>query len=206
MPSASRRLAFICAVLALSVGAVFFAVRRRSVPHGVTVDSVKNIAYPAGPGASAEWVRLQDGVWDETPAWGARWRAIREWMADERTSPWEYDGLRDHLEVDSVVLGTFAGRPAAAVAFLRSCGGTPEFMGVGLVVERQGEPACVAAAPIGDDMEVESMQCGPDHLVLDLASADPGEAISRRERRTYGWSGKGELDLLAITPLPAATE
>ncbi len=210
MSPARRRIAFVFAALALAVGAAFFIARHRSAPRGVTVDSVKNIACPVGLGDTVEWVPLQDGKWEEPVTWEERREAIKSWWAGDLANPWDCRASRERVEMDSSALGTFAGRPAAAVVFWESGGGSGVYYSVGLVLEEEGKPVCVASAGLGDRTRILGAKIVADRIVLDLVCSgpdDPACCPTQHECRTYGWMGKRlELDLLSTEPLPALPE
>lgn len=172
------------------------------MPRRLTADSVKNIAYPLYGEESA---RFKDGEWTAPVSWRERVETVRGWWNGDCDSPVGYSAMRDTMALESSLLGSWNGHPAAAVVFWESGGGSGTWKNIALVIEQDDGPACVATADLGDRTRVLGRKFDGDRIVLDVlrkgdgdSCADPTEHV----RLTYGWSGKKELDLLATEPLP----
>lgn len=191
--------------LALTVSAgVAVMVLCKPAPRGITADSVRNIAYP-GVGDAAQGARLSDGQWREPVSWHERVETVKDWLAGDRSGPLDYGASRGEAAVESSVIGTLRGKPAAAVIFWESGGGSGTFMNMGLVVEQEGKPVCVATQGLGDRTQVLSKKFDHDQIVLELlrvgesdSYADPTDHV----RLTYRWDGGDKLVPVSAEKLP----
>lgn len=205
--------------LLMLCGAVAIA-RHRPAPRGITSQALENMEWhtdlfgdDSATDAMAQasgHVQLRDGRWVEPVTWDERVKTVEDWLNGDASGPLDY-GPRAEAGLESTVIGTLRGKPAAAAIFWESSGADPgALMSVGLVVERDGKPVCVATEVLGDRTKVLSGKFDRDHIVLELLRAGENDSMdnpTEHVRVTYACDGGDKLAPVStenLPPLPAA--
>jgi len=151
----------------------------------LTPQMLQNTAYPSEFTASG-MAPLTDGQYEEEVAPGSASKIGVQML-------------------DTVAFGDLDGDSFAdaAVILVTNGGGSGSFYEVFAVLDRQGAPAPVASAMLGDRIQVNSLMVQPGAIVVDMLTQGPGDSMAgpptQAETRTYEIKVSLELASGAVT-------
>lgn len=151
----------------------------------LTPQMLQNAAYPSEWTASG-MAQLTDGQYEEEIAPGSASKIGVQML-------------------DTIAFGDLDGDSFAdaAVILVTNGGGSGSFYELFAVLDRQGEPAPVASAMLGDRIQVNSLLVQPGEIVVDMLTQGPDDAMAgpptQAEIRTYQIKISLELASGAVT-------
>ncbi len=156
-----------------------------TVEARLTPEMLQNATYPSEWTASGS-APLVDGQYEEEIAPGSASKIGVQMLDTMAFGDLDSDGFAD-----------------AAVILVTNGGGTGNFYELFAVLDRQGQPAPVASAMLGDRIQVNSLMVQPGEIVVDMLTQAPGDAMAgpptQAETRTYQMKVSLELASGAVT-------
>lgn len=78
---------------------------------------------------------------------------------------------------DNVAFGQLNGQDAAAVVLVTNTGGTGNFTDLAIVINQDGKPVNVAAAPLGDRVRINSLTIENNEIAVDMITHGPDDPM-----------------------------
>jgi hypothetical protein len=206
----------IAALALLMLGVAVAIARHKPAPRGITAHALESLEWSTelfaddsvtdAMAQAAAHVRLQGGRWTEPVTWDERTKTVKDWLNGDASGPFDY-GSRAEAGLESSLIGTLRGKPAAVAILWESGGGSGTFYSVGLVVERGGQAVCVATNALGDRTRVLSKKFDKDKIVLEVLRVGENDSMANpteHVRLTYAWDGADKLALVSTEKLQSA--
>ncbi len=158
---------------------------KAAIEARLTPQMLQNATYPSEWTASGS-AQLTGGQYEEEIAPGSASKIQIQMLDTMAYGDLDGDGFAD-----------------AAVILVTNGGGSGSFYELFAVLDRQGQPAPVASAMLGDRIQVNSLMVQPGQIVVDMLTQGPGDAMAgpptQAETRTYQMKVSLELTSGAVT-------
>ena len=94
---------------------------------------------------------------------------------------------------DQAVNGELNGEPVAVVVLITDPGGSGTFYELAVVTEQAGEPVHVASAPLGDRVQLNSVEIDNNQIIVDMVNQGPDDPMccpTQQVVQTYALQGE----------------